>query len=170
MGFSEDQKRDFISELQHYLYVISYHDKSIPHIVSDGIYGPETAQAVKMFQHHNDIPPTGETDSKTWDSIVCSYKSFMAPEPLNVYYEGLVLSPDSSREIIFIVQVLLHALCEKYSNIPKPDINGVYTAKTQKTIDSFMDICGRKGKHDFDPAAWNMLAEEFNAEHSHKTK
>ena len=83
MAFTEDQKREFISELQHYLYVISYHNKKIPHIIADGIYGKETAEAVKIFQREHDIRPTGETDSTTWNEIVSVYKGYMKPLSLN---------------------------------------------------------------------------------------
>ena len=50
MAYTDEQKLRHISELQRYLYSISHYNKKIPRILPDGIYGPETTQAVRTFQ------------------------------------------------------------------------------------------------------------------------
>ena len=162
MPFTKEQKSDFISELQHYLYVLSYHEKKIPHIVSDGIYGRETKEAVRIFQKLHGLPPTGETDSRTWDEIVDEYKSCMRPTPLSVFCQGGILSTDSDEDIIYIVQVLLKKLARHFDNIPDIDVDGIYDDKTKECIACFMEHCGRDGEP-FDEKAWNTLAAEYNA-------
>ena len=162
MPFTQEQKRDFISELQHYLYVLSYHEKRIPHIVSDGIYGRETAEAVRIFQKLHGLRPTGETDGRTWDEIVSEYKKNMQPIPLSVFCTGMILDSSSDEDMIYIVQVLLKKLSRHFSNIPGPEINGVYDENTRQCISCFMEHCGRMGEP-FDEQAWNTLAAEYNA-------
>ena len=162
MPFTKEQKSDFISELQHYLYVLSYHEKKIPHIVSDGIYGRETKEAVRIFQKLHGLPTTGETDSRTWDEIVDEYKSCMRPTPLSVFCQGGILSTDSGEDIIYIVQVLLKKLARHFDNIPDIDVDGIYDDKTKECIACFMEHCGRDGEP-FDEKAWNTLAAEYNA-------
>ena len=41
----------------------------IPVITADGIYGPNTANAVKTFQSIFNIPPSGIVDFPTWYEI-----------------------------------------------------------------------------------------------------
>ena len=162
MPFTKEQKEDFISELQHYLYVLSYHEKRIPHIISDGIYGKETREAVRIFQRLHGLPPTGETDNRTWEEIVDQYKGFMRPQPLAVFCRGAVLDAESDEDIIYIVQVLLKKLSRHFNNIPDIDVDGIYDDKTKECIECFMEHCGRGGEP-FDESAWNTLAAEYNA-------
>lgn len=41
----------------------------IPKIAVDGIYGPETAEAVRVFQSVFGLPQTGVVDYRTWYKI-----------------------------------------------------------------------------------------------------
>ena len=42
---------------------------AIPKINADGIYGPATAEAVRVFQSVFGLPQTGVTDYPTWYKI-----------------------------------------------------------------------------------------------------
>ena len=42
---------------------------AIPKITADGIYGPATAEAVRVFQKVFGLPQTGEVDYTTWYKI-----------------------------------------------------------------------------------------------------
>lgn len=163
MPFTENQKRDIIAELQGYLYTISYHNEKIPHIVIDGIYGPETAQAVKIFQHFYNLPPTGETDDRTWEKIVSVYKSYLNPRPLDVFSHELVLTKNSSKEVIYILQVILNSLFRKYVNVPEMKIDGVYSPQMENSIGRFMGRSGADNITPFGAEMWNTLAGEYNA-------
>ena len=63
--FSDEQLRQHIRELQQFLFGISHYNVRIPVIIPDGIYGPETAGAVKIFQQEYGLMPTGEVDRYT---------------------------------------------------------------------------------------------------------
>ena len=56
-----------IRSLQTMLRVIASVDSEEAHIIPDGIYGPQTMQAVSRFQRRHGIPVTGITDQTTWD-------------------------------------------------------------------------------------------------------
>ena len=53
MAYTDEQKRQHILELQAYLHGIS-HQSQLPHLIPDGVYGENTANAVRLF-------PTGIT-------------------------------------------------------------------------------------------------------------
>lgn len=60
---------DKVRQLQEQLNAISDVYTAIPSLTVDGIYGNNTASAVKEFQSIFGLPQTGETDFRTWYKI-----------------------------------------------------------------------------------------------------
>ncbi len=58
-----------VRQLQQQLNRIAENYPALPTIAADGIYGPNTANAVRKFQSIFNIPPTGVTDYPTWYEI-----------------------------------------------------------------------------------------------------
>ena len=83
MAYTDEQKRQHILELQAYLHGIS-HQSQLPHLIPDGVYGENTANAVRLFQQQNQLPPTGETDTATWNAIAQAYRQEVRPTVLHL--------------------------------------------------------------------------------------
>lgn len=60
---------DKVRQMQEQLSVISGAYPAIPRITPDGIYGPATANAVRVFQSVFGLPQTGVVDYPTWYKI-----------------------------------------------------------------------------------------------------
>ncbi len=60
---------DKVRQLQTQLNRIARNYPAIPTITADGIYGPATAEAVRIFQGIFNLPQTGVTDYATWYEI-----------------------------------------------------------------------------------------------------
>lgn len=58
-----------VRQIQEQLNVIAGAYPLIPKIQEDGIYGPATAEAVRVFQSVFGLPQTGEVDYRTWYKI-----------------------------------------------------------------------------------------------------
>lgn len=58
-----------VRQLQQQLNRIAENYPAIPTLVADGIYGPRTAEAVRVFQEIFGLPQTGVTDFATWYAI-----------------------------------------------------------------------------------------------------
>jgi len=58
-----------VRQMQEQLNVIAGAYPAIPKITADGIYGPATAEAVRVFQKVFGLPQTGEVDYTTWYKI-----------------------------------------------------------------------------------------------------
>ena len=58
-----------VSQLQYMLAVIAQFVQPVPSIAVDGIFGPNTRDAVAAFQRYEGLPQTGEADDRTWDAI-----------------------------------------------------------------------------------------------------
>ncbi len=62
-----------VKQMQYQLNVISRAYPLIPKISSDGIYGEQTANSVKVFQKVFNLPQTGVVDFTTWYKISLKY-------------------------------------------------------------------------------------------------
>lgn len=60
---------DKVRQLQNQLNRIARNYPAIPTLTADGIYGPATAEAVRIFQELFNLPQTGVTDYATWYEI-----------------------------------------------------------------------------------------------------
>lgn len=58
-----------VLQMQEQLNVIAGAYPLIPKIAADGIYGPRTAESVKVFQQVFGLPQTGSVDFRTWYKI-----------------------------------------------------------------------------------------------------
>lgn len=58
-----------VRTIQNQLNIISNSYPAIPKLVADGIYGPRTAEAVRIFQRVFSLPVTGVVDRATWYRI-----------------------------------------------------------------------------------------------------
>ncbi|MFA9462934.1 MAG: peptidoglycan-binding protein [Velocimicrobium sp.] len=68
-NLSEGMSNDKIKQMQTQLNVISTGYPLIPKVVEDGVFGPETEKAVKVFQGIFGLPQTGIVDFATWYKI-----------------------------------------------------------------------------------------------------
>ena len=175
MAVSEEQKRRDISEVQTFLRSISYYNQNIPRIIPDGIYGDETAEAVKAFQREYGLPVTGEVDFETWQTM---YRVFLVAE---AYYAELVkIAPFSERDLvletgnkgylIYLLQAMLNTISEFYDNIIPPEMNGVYDEKTAASIRQVQHITGMKPDGKTDRLTWNALALLYNIHSAEENK
>lgn len=60
---------DKVRQMQNQLNVISNGYPLVPKITADGVFGPQTAEAVKVFQQIFKLPQTGVVDYPTWYKI-----------------------------------------------------------------------------------------------------
>ncbi len=60
---------DKVRQLQSQLNRIARNYPAIPTVAADGVYGSQTAEAVRIFQGIFDLPQTGVTDYPTWYEI-----------------------------------------------------------------------------------------------------
>ena len=59
--------------LQYLLSILAQFDSSIPFLTLDGIFGPQTEQAVQAFQVSQGLSATGRVNAETWNSLYNAY-------------------------------------------------------------------------------------------------
>ena len=63
---------DVVRRIQEYINRIAKNDRSIPTVTVDGIYGNDTANAVRAIQARAGLEQTGRIDPLTWNAILTS--------------------------------------------------------------------------------------------------
>lgn len=132
----------------------------------DGLYGKETAAAVEAFQKKEGLPPTGQTDSDTWESIRRAYKEqqillgrahplFLVLQPNQVITRG------SDNVHLYVMQGALTALGQFYEDLPPFAITGVLDEPTARAVIWFQDKAGLPQTGDLDRKTWAHLAHEY---------
>ena len=71
--YTDQQLQNHIFDLQTFLRRIQRSQGPIQPLVPDGIFGAETAAAVRDFQRQNSLPVTGTADFDTWDAVYRAY-------------------------------------------------------------------------------------------------
>lgn len=162
-------ERNSIYELQRFLRELHHKTGSvIPLVNPDGIYGPETAAAVRAFQSEAGLPVTGEADLVTWNAIYKAYSEAVmlraAPHPIYPFPEedGYEIAEGEHSDIVAIVQFMLRLLANAYDNIDGLPPEGVYNDATVKDIRTFQMSHGLPVTGRVDKATWNALADAYN--------
>lgn len=164
MIFSDDQKSSHTKELQRHLYEIAFYNKKIPFIIPDGIYGPETAEAVRAFQREYGIPMTGNTEFDTWEKIIevnrAYYPDIIRPD---IFKRDTLIIPGSAGAPVYMVQVMLNTIGRYYKNIPVIEVTGIYDAPTERAVRSFKNVTDNNSSAEgVDVKLWNDIVSIFN--------
>ena len=157
-----------IRSLQTMLRVLSEHNDRYKALIPDGIYGPDTMSAVRVFQQYNRLPVTGVTDQQTWDAIVGAYElalvEVVLPEPLQVLLNpNDSVAPGGTGAIVYLAQVILTVLADCYHCVPAPAITGRLDGATQDALEVFQQLCGLPITGNLDCHTWRHLALQFPA-------
>ncbi len=161
MAYTPNQMRQHIKELQKMLYGLSFFDERIPQIYPDGIYGKETAFAVRAFQQINGLRPTGEVNSASWNKITDEYflKIGNKAAPVNAFPQNAAdIRLNDEGLAVYIVQAMLKTLnlCAKRSCTI--ELTGRYDGNTERAVMEFQRLGGLPQTGKTDIPTWNLLA------------
>ena len=162
-----------IRSLQTMLRVIAEDDPRIPTVVPDGIYGPNTMNAISAFQRREELPATGVTDQLTWERIVAAYEPAQIrvdkAEPIEIIMDpGQVFRRGESSPYIFLLQSMLTQLSFDHPTINDPGHSGMIDQTTEQALAAFQLLAGLSDTGELDKITWKHLVRQFtlNAHHS----
>lgn len=159
-----NQPKD-VREAQEYLRRIAFAYTRIPIIAVDGIYGPETTNAVRTFQMLFGLPVTGDIDPYTWDELSRIYQVLTLqdtyPNPLFHFQGDVRLHPGDIGENVFILQIMLNTL-SRYENIPPVTLNGQYDEQTTVAVRAAQQAYALEPTGVVDRRTWDLIARSYN--------
>ena len=157
-----------IYEFQYMLRKIALTTGEIPLITPDGIYDAVTREAVRAFQTQNSLPPTGNVNKETWDSIFEKYKESVYAssmgEPIYPFTDPSYTSSDGEKsDIIILIQLILSALSVIYDDFEEVTITGVNDEATVAALKRFQSYHQLPETGVLDKRTWDAAAKSFNA-------
>ena len=160
--FSINNEAEYIRRTQKRLRDLGKADTRIPAVYVDGIYGPETENAVREYQKLRKLPVTGELDAVTYVDIYEEHRALGSViEPLGYKadfgsYEGGVMSDGDVFDDIYLLQLLLRRLSVKDDRF-FVQMTGVYDAETGNAVTLLREVSGKGAEKNVDVALWNDL-------------
>lgn len=155
-----------VRSLQTMLRVLSEHDDRYLSVVPDGVYSPQTMQAVAQFQRTHGLPVTGVTDQQTWEEVVARYEPALIflneAQPVEIILNpNEVLILGDSSPYLYVAQAMLIVLSEIYASIRSPGVTGVLDDSTADALSSFQTLSGLPATGHLDKHTWKHLALHF---------
>ena len=155
-----------VRSLQTMLRVIAEQDGTLPSVVPDGIYGPDTVAAVNAFQRRYGLPVTGIADQNTWDAIVAAYEPALIligpPQALEAVLEpNQVIRAGQSHPDLYLAQGILAVLAKSYGSIRMPGLTGILDLPTGEALSGFQDLNGLPMTGQLDRLTWQRLALHY---------
>lgn len=155
-----------IRSLQTMLRVLAEDSSDYTSVIPDGIYGPETMQAVTLFQRKHGLAPTGLTDQSTWEAIVAEYEPALIrldnAHPLYILLNpGQVIRKGERHPHIHLVQAILRVLSDTYESIGDPGSTGILDDATADSLSSFQQLSELPMTGHLDKETWKHLALHY---------
>jgi len=161
--------RQAVRDIQTFLYTISQVDPLIPRVNPDGIYGPETADSVRVFQETYLGFGDGRVDFATWQALVAHYRdartALREPEriaPFTAFLkDGRLLLGDRS-DIVMMVRIMLATIGLDYACAEGLPITDLFDDAMEEAILSFQFANGREPDGIIDRSTWDRRAMAYN--------
>ena len=156
-----------IRSLQNMLRTIARVEPGQMNVMPDGIYGSQTAAAVRSFQRRMGLNPTGVVDQNTHAHIVRDFERARIEteqaQPVRVTLEpGQVLRRDESHPAVYLVQSMLTVLHDLVPSIMKPNHSGRLDAATAESLASFQTYAALPPTGELDKRTWKELSLHFS--------
>ena len=133
---------------------------------ADGVYSPQTANAVAEFQRRNGLNPTGVADQRTWEQIVREFGPAKVEtekaQPVQITLNpGQVIGPGEEHHIMYLVQTMLLTLSLLLEGFPTVEHTGVLDPETERALLAFQLQAGLKPTGTLDKQTWKALALQY---------
>lgn len=155
-----------VRSLQTMLRILAEDDPSLGKVIPDGFYGPQTRNAVHMFQRSRGIPATGVADLQTWERITSEHEPALVrlspAEPLQILFDpGEVIRRGDDRVELYLIQAVLVAISEAYESVSRPEMTGILDEATADSIATFQYLAGLSQTGELDKVTWKQLARHY---------
>lgn len=155
-----------VSVLQYYLNTISIYYAEVPKVYPDGIYGPQTEEAVRAVQGLFALEQTGILDRQTLFSIYDIYLGLTesieeADVTVAAPYGGQLLTVGSSGGDVRRLQYYIGVISSVYTDVTPPQITGNYDTDTEQAVSKLQEIFGITVTGITGPITWDAITSEY---------
>ena len=176
----EDVSRQFPTELregatgpgvqllQYFLAVVGEYYDQLPRWQPnqlDGVFGPQTREAVTAYQRMMGLPETGAVDRTTWNELLSTYQSILAARPEQEWLQELAGLPE-----IFLVegmrgeevrraQQVINIIARAYPEVPTVGVDGIFGPATRDAVSVVQALVGLPATGAIGPLTWEYMAQ-----------
>lgn len=154
--------------VQYYLRFIALFDESVPPIRVDGMFGAETAAALRSFQRQYALTPDGIVGEDTWFKLIDVYDSLLrsipeeALEGMAQPFQNRILRLGSEGEDVAWLQEYLDTISTVYTEIPALTADGVFGVRTRDAVLAFQRLFGLEQTGYVGGGTWAEIARVYN--------
>ena len=142
--------------IQRYLNYIGTIYKTVPSLINDGIYGPQSAEAVSILQGIFSLSQTGTVDETTWNLIINLYNFLIENQ-----YGGAALYEGSTGENVTKLQEFLNYIGRSYPSIPPISADGTFGPATNNAVIAYQRQFSLTDDGIVGINTWNSLLREY---------
>jgi peptidoglycan hydrolase-like protein with peptidoglycan-binding domain len=160
-----------VMELQFIINRLSAFYSDIPTLVKDGVFGPNTRDAVIAFQRRFGLTPDGVVGPITWNALYREYRNVanvyvpeQPPVPPDIItpYPGVHLREGTRGPSVMLMQNYLNALRDFYMPAGPPLLaNGVFDSRTRAEVMAFQRYFSYIADGIIGPVTWNKISEMY---------
>ncbi|MBQ8203990.1 MAG: peptidoglycan-binding protein [Clostridia bacterium] len=157
-----------VRTLQYYLNILAYFNPNLNPLPLDGVFGPETTQAVRDFQGLYGLTQTGVVTSPTWINLQNAYRETVSALPAGYegtrakLYPGYFLSEGMSGSDVTNLQTYLARIGRSYAQVPEIPVTGYFGSQTRAAVEAFQSLFGLPVNGAVGPVTWNTIANQYN--------
>lgn len=165
---SEGMTGQAVQILQYFLSIVGAYYDELPRISAeqvDGVFGPQTRDAVVAYQRMMGLPQTGVVDRATWNALVSTYESVVRIRPISEWLPGVAGFPS-----IFLVegmrgeevreaQLLINYIARAYPEIPSVTVDGIFGPGTRAAVVALQNLFGFPASGAIGPLTWEGMAD-----------
>jgi len=165
---SEGDIGNDVRVLQYYLAYIAQYDLSVNPIEIDGIFGPQTRNAVIAFQKAYDLEVTGIVNAVTYNRVIDVYRGIIFSLPDNMFensarpFPGVQLFLGMENEYILYMQTYLNYIALTYRQIPQVIESGIFDNITEHTVTIFQEMTGLPITGTVGVLTWTKIADIYD--------
>ena len=161
----EGDSGDQVRVIQYYLDVIGYFDPAVPVVPIDGVFGPETRQAVIDFQTSQGLTPDGIVGRNTWNRMTAVYDDITRNLPpeyeylSDEIYPGRLLTAGVTGDDVSSLQRLLQKAARIDPSLPQVQVTGVYDPATEQAVRLIQERYGLPVNGAAGPLTWDRIVQ-----------
>lgn len=157
-----------ITDIQKNLRLASTVYPTVPQIVVDGVFGPQTALAVREFQRANGMEPTGRVDYETWELLrltgnIINELNSSPVNGVNFPADYTVGSHNSDSEYAYYIAVMLDRIGRMWGKSWRIDFSDPYGENTVSAVADFQHIAGLDPTGVTDKKTWIAISNIYIA-------
>ena len=155
-----------VRSLQYMLRRLSRVYDFLPELVTDGIFGERTLEAVMLFQRELHPPVTGVVDRGTWEAIRNLWdqveREISGANALRAFpSEGTRVEPGMEKEYMILPQTMFQVLGRHLNGITGGPALGIHDRASVDNVHWLQHAAGLKEDGVMDRRTWEMLVRLY---------